>query len=142
MTQIIKGGLSVDDRGIVAFVNDFDFQKVKRFYAVSNFSPDTVRAFHGHMREEKYVYVASGAALVAVAELVKGQLLNPYKFMLAEGNPQILYIPAKHANGFKALAPHTRILFFSTSTLDESENDDFRFNWAYFGEDFWEVVNR
>ena len=29
---LMKGGLAVDDRGEVGFVNDFDFKEVKRFY--------------------------------------------------------------------------------------------------------------
>lgn len=141
-SAIIKGGSSIDDRGSVSFVNGFFFENVKRFYAVKNFSPNTVRAFHGHMKEEKYVYVASGTALIAVADIVEGQLRNPSKFVLTEYHPQILYVPAMHANGFKTLAPRTRILFFSTATLEESMHDDIRFNWATFGENFWEVANR
>lgn len=142
MSRIIKGGLSIDDRGTVAFVNDFDFQKIKRFYVVKNFSPNSVRAFHGHKLEEKYIYVASGAALIATAKIFEGGLYHPDKFVLTECVPQILHIPAMYANGFKTLAPRTRIVFFSTATLEESKSDDFRFNWATFGEDFWEVANR
>lgn len=142
LVGVIKGGLSIDDRGTIAFVNAFDFKKIKRFYAVKNFSPNTVRAFHGHKREEKYVFVASGAALIVTATIFDGELRNPDKFVLSECVPQILHIPAMHANGFKTLAPDTRILFFSTATLEESKSDDFRFNWATFGEDFWEIANR
>ena len=44
--QLINGGLNVDDRGIVSYANDFNFQGVKRFYQVENFSTSTIRAFH------------------------------------------------------------------------------------------------
>jgi dTDP-4-dehydrorhamnose 3,5-epimerase-like enzyme len=140
--MIIKGNSAVDDRGVVSFVNDFHFENVKRFYSVQNFSTDTVRAFHGHLIEEKYVYVAAGSALVVVAEMAEGELRNPEKFVLTDRNPRVLHIPAGHANGFRALEYDTRILFFSTATLEESICDDYRFDWTYFGENFWEVANR
>ena len=30
MTQVLNGGLAVDDRGSVSFVNDFTFEGVKK----------------------------------------------------------------------------------------------------------------
>jgi hypothetical protein len=30
-TKVLNGGLAVDDRGSVSFVNDFNFEGVKRF---------------------------------------------------------------------------------------------------------------
>ena len=58
--EIIKGGVSIDERGKVGFVNDFNFQNIKRFYVVENSSINIVRAFHGHLKEAKYVFVVSG----------------------------------------------------------------------------------
>ena len=51
--HIFKGGLAVDDRGQIAFVNDFDFESVKRFYIVSNHRTGFVRAWHAHRHEAK-----------------------------------------------------------------------------------------
>ena len=59
-----NGGLAVDDRGAVGFVNGFDFAGVKRFYTVRNHRGGFVRAWHAHRREAKYVTAVSGAALV------------------------------------------------------------------------------
>ncbi|MFW9896171.1 MAG: NAD-dependent epimerase/dehydratase family protein, partial [Candidatus Thorarchaeota archaeon] len=56
--QLIKGGIAIDDRGSVSFANDFNFYGIKRFYQVQNFKTSTIRAFHGHSKEAKYVYVA------------------------------------------------------------------------------------
>ena len=44
----MRGGVAVDDRGEVGFVNDFTFSGVKRFYTVANHSDGFVRAWHGH----------------------------------------------------------------------------------------------
>ena len=145
-SRIIQGKLFADDRGFLKFVNEFDFKGVRRFYQVENFSPATIRAFHGHMREAKYVYVASGSALICVVALDDPR--NPSRdrqverHVLSAADPRILYIPPAHANGFKVLEADTRIIFFSTATLEESCADDCRFAFDYWGADIWATVNR
>jgi dTDP-4-dehydrorhamnose 3,5-epimerase-like enzyme len=67
--ELLRGGLAVDDRGEVGFVNEFAFDDVKRFYTVSNHAVGFVRAWHGHQREAKYVLAVSGAALVCCVEV-------------------------------------------------------------------------
>src|SRR5680860_1568956 len=67
--NLIEGGLAIDDRGQLTFANDFDFSNVKRFYMVENFSQDVIRAFHGHLKEEKYVLVTSGSVIIAAVEM-------------------------------------------------------------------------
>ena len=144
--QLIKGGIAIDDRGSLYYANDFNFFGIKRFYQVQNFSTSTIRAFHGHLKEAKYVYVAKGSAIVAAVKLdniespSKHQKVN--RFILSDKNPQILFIPPKHANGFRPLEEDTRIIFFSTSTLNESQGDDYRFPADYWCNEIWEVENR
>jgi dTDP-4-dehydrorhamnose 3,5-epimerase len=144
--QLIKGGIAIDDRGSLHFANDFNFYGIKRFYQVQNFSTSTIRAFHGHLKEAKYVYVTKGSAIVATVKLdniespSKDQKVN--RFILSDKNPQILFIPPKHANGFRSLEDDTRIIFFSTSSLEESKGDDYRFPIDYWGDEVWEVENR
>ena len=50
------------------------------------------------------------------------------KFVLSSKSPKILWIPPGNYNGFKSLEENTSILFFSTSTLDESLDDDIKKN--------------
>jgi len=144
--KIIDGNLSIDDRGCVRFVNDFDFAGVKRFYQVENFDQTIIRAFHGHMKEAKYAYVVSGTVLICVVPM--DHTKNPSKnakverFVLSSQKPTVLYIPPAHANGFKSLTDDAKIIFFSTSTLDESKGDDYRFPHNYWGEKIWTVENR
>ena len=144
--SLIKGGVAVDDRGILNFANDFNFYGVKRFYQVQNFNTSTIRAFHGHLNEAKYVYVSKGSAIVAAVKLddikmpSKNQKINRY--ILSDKNPQVLFIPPRYANGFKPLEEDTRIIFFSTSSLEESKGDDYRFSADYWGNEIWEVENR
>ena len=144
--SLIDGGLAVDDRGILTFANEFNFYGVKRFYQVSNFSTDTIRAFHGHRNEAKYVYIAKGSAIVAAVELDKvdspSKKLPIHRYVLSDKNPKILFIPPKHANGFRPLEKDTQIIFFSTSSLEESKDDDYRYPADYWGNAIWEVENR
>lgn len=144
--RLIEGMIFTDDRGTLRVVNEFNFEKVKRFYQVENWSLNTIRAFHGHLKEAKYVYVTSGAMLV---NLVK--LTNKYKpstkaaverFVLTSGKPSVLYIPPGYANGFKALVPNSSVMFWSTSTLEQSKGDDYRFPSDYWGKEIWETENR
>lgn len=144
--HLIEGGVAIDDRGSLKFANEFNFLGVKRFYQVSNFSTSTIRAFHGHLKEAKYIYVVKGSAIVAAVKL--DNIKSPSKksevkrFILSDKNPQILFIPPKYANGFRPLEDDTRIIFFSTSSLEESKGDDYRYPYDYWGEEVWEVENR
>jgi len=136
VTKLILGGISVDDRGSVRFVNDFNFNDVKRFYQVENHSRGFIRAWHGHKKEGKYVYVSSGSALIGVVNMDTEKI---EKFVLSSKSPRVLYIPPNNFNGFKSLEENTIILFFSTSTLEESLGDDIREShdkWNIWNEDF------
>lgn len=136
---LIKGGMSVDARGSVSFVNEFNFSKIKRFYTVENSRRGEVRAWHGHKNEAKYVFVVSGEALVGAVKINNwnspSRKTKVYRFLLSSSKPTILYIPKGYVNGFKSLTKDAKIIFFSTSTLAQSKNDDFRFDARYW--DIW-----
>ena len=144
--KLFEGGVGVDDRGAVTFVNAFDFAGVKRFYKVENFSCDVIRAFHGHLKEGKYVFVVKGSAIVAAVHMT--DVTSPakdakmHRYVLSDRKPAVLYIPAGYANGFRPLEAGTQLVFFSTSTLEESKGDDYRFPADYWGESVWQVENR
>jgi dTDP-4-dehydrorhamnose 3,5-epimerase-like enzyme len=142
--QIINGGLAADDRGELSFVNDFQFQDVKRFYLVSNHAAGFVRAWHAHRHEAKYVTVVSGAALIGAIRIDNWE--NPSKDLFVHRNvlsahkPQVIFIPAGFANGFMSLTADAKILFFSTASLEESRDDDIRYDARYW--DIWNIVER
>jgi dTDP-4-dehydrorhamnose 3,5-epimerase len=141
---LIAGGLAVDDRGELGFVNDFRFENVKRFYTVSNHRQGFVRAWHGHRREAKYVTAVSGSALVGAVAVDDWESpsrdLPVGRFVLSAHKPSVLYIPPGYANGFMSLTQDLKLMFFSTSTLEESSGDDIRFDSRYW--DIWQVVER
>jgi dTDP-4-dehydrorhamnose 3,5-epimerase len=134
--KLLNGGISIDDRGSVRFVNEFDFKNVKRFYQVSNHTKGFIRAWHGHKKEGKYVYVTSGSALIGVVNMKTDQMK---KFILSDKMPKILWIPPGYFNGFKSLEENTNIVFFSTSSLQDSMEDDIREpydKWDIWSEDY------
>ena len=142
--RLIEGNLAVDDRGEVFFVNDFVLEDVKRFYMVGNHQQGFVRAWHAHRREEKYVTVVQGAALVGAVAIDNwdspSRDAEVERYVLSAHKPAVLYIPAGYANGFMSLTDDARLIFFSTAGLDESRDDDTRFDAHYW--DAWNVVER
>jgi dTDP-4-dehydrorhamnose 3,5-epimerase-like enzyme len=142
--RMIPGGLAVDDRGLLTFNNDFSLQGVKRYYLVSNHRAGLVRAWHGHRREAKYVTVVRGAALVAAVEIDDWDRPNAEarveRFVLSSMRPGIVFVPSGFANGFMSLTEEALLLFFSTSSLEESAGDDVRFPARYW--EPWQVEER
>jgi len=128
-----NGGISVDDRGSVRFVNDFNFEGVKRFYQVQNHKRGFIRAWHGHKHEGKYVYVTSGTILLGVVNMETEEVS---KFVISAKSPKVVYVPPGNYNGFMTLEEGTSVMFFSTSTLEESMNDDIR--KPYDAWDIWD----
>jgi dTDP-4-dehydrorhamnose 3,5-epimerase len=130
---IIKGGLATDDRGTLRFINDFNFAGVKRFYQIENHEQGFIRAWHGHKKEAKYFYVAEGTILMGAVNLETNEV---HRFVLSAESPAVLFIPAGYANGFKNLKAKTILHVFSTTTLQESLDDDYRFEY-----DKWNIWN-
>ena len=142
--SLLRGAIAIDDRGEVGFVNDFDFAGVRRFYTVRNHRSGFVRAWHGHRREGKYVLAASGSALVCAVRIDDWQTPSRdavvHRYVLSERTPAILFIPPGYANGFMSLSDDAKLVFFSTSSLADSKDDDVRFHARYW--DPWTVEER
>jgi len=141
-TITYPGNIYTDARGQVGFVNDFNFKEVKRFYQIENTPNSPIRAFHGHKKEAKYVYVTLGSILLYAVYV--DNFDNPSKkaviekHILTDKNPQVIYIPPHFANGFKTLETNTRVIFYATSSLEDSKTDDYRIPYDYWGTDIWQ----
>lgn len=140
----IEGDCAIDDRGKLKFCNDFDMKSVRRFYTVSNHSAQFIRAWHAHEYEAKFVYVSAGAAMIAAVKIDKWKDPNPdleiSRFFLSEEKPGVLHIPGGYAHGSMTLKANTQILFFSTTTLEDSLDDDMRYPYNYWNP--WAVLPR
>lgn len=142
--RLIEGLLTVDDRGTVAFVNDFDFPGVRRFYLVDNHRAGFVRAWHAHKHEAKWATVVRGSAIVAAVKVDNwsdpSPQLQPSRFVMSASRPSVLYIPPGWANGFMSLTEDTRVMFLSSATIEESRADDYRYDARLW--DVWQVIER
>jgi len=142
--KLFEGGFAIDDRGGIGFVNDFDFSGVKRFYWVANHRSGFIRAWHAHRHEGKYVTVVKGSALIGAVQIDDWD--NPskeqkvHRYVLSEYKPSVVFIPAGYANGFMSLTEDAKLMFFSTSTLEDSQGDDVRYDAYYWNP--WQVVER
>jgi dTDP-4-dehydrorhamnose 3,5-epimerase len=129
--NIIKGGNFTDQRGIMRFVNDFNFSDVKRFYFIKHPDIEVIRAWQGHQYEKKYFYPISGSFVVAWVKIDDfnnpSKDLKPEYHILSATNSEIASIPKGYANGFKALETNSEILVFSDMSLNESLNENIRF---------------
>ncbi len=142
--RLMQGGLAVDDRGEVQFVNEFAFAGVKRFYTLANHRQGFVRAWHAHRHEAKYVTVLRGAAVIGAVAIddwdSPAKEAEIHRYVLSASKPAVLYIPPGHANGSMSLTDDALLVFFSTSTLEESADDDVRYDARYW--DIWDVEER
>jgi dTDP-4-dehydrorhamnose 3,5-epimerase len=142
--KVIPGGCSIDDRGRVHFANEFDLSECRRLYLVENFAAGTVRAWHAHRRERKWVIAVSGAALVCCVEIddwsAPSAAAEVHRFVLDASSPSVLAIPPGCANGAMSLVSQTKLLYFSDAGLEASLDDDVRFPARFW--DPWHVPER
>lgn len=142
--RLIKGGTAADDRGRLSFVNDFDLSECRRAYFVENFATGTVRAWHAHRHERKWVMAVAGAALVACVEIDDWD--NPsttaevHRYTLDASAPSVLEVPGGYANGAMSLTADTKLMYLSDASLDGSLDDDVRYPARYW--DPWGVEER
>ncbi len=131
-----------DHRGSVSFINNLNLEKIVRTYRVINKQIKTVRAWHGHKIEEKWISVEEGEFLVCAVKIDNfnnpNKDLEIYKYKITSKDG-ILYIPNNFVNGAMNLTESNSIRYYSSLTLDESVKDDFRFDSKYW--DPWSKYN-
>lgn len=150
---LFKGNLFLDDRGILGINNDLNLSKIKRFYTIQNYRPNFIRAWHGHFKEEKYFMAISGTAQVLAIPIKKSKQSNNvdfdsgpnwklYKTTLSSTVPNVFYIPGGYANGIMTLTTDTKVLVFSTTSLEDSQEDDYRIELDDNARNLFEVEER
>lgn len=137
-TLILKGNIHADHRGTVRFVNDFQFEGVKRFYTIKHPDPKIIRAWQGHKLETKYFYVANGAFKMSWVKMDNWEQpskdLEIHHKELKDSESELLVIKPGHATAIRALIPGSTLMVFSDKSLEESKADDYRFD-----ADFWQI---
>ena len=136
-----------DDRGTVFFTNELNLKNVIRTYKVQNKLIKTVRAWHGHKLEEKWISVEEGEFLICAVQIEDfdnpSSNIKIHKFTLTPVDG-ILYVPNNYANGAMNITENNSIRYFSSLPLDESVKDDYRFDskfwdpWSEYKPNFYE----
>jgi dTDP-4-dehydrorhamnose 3,5-epimerase-like enzyme len=131
-----------DHRGTVSFTNELNLNKTVRTYKVTNKQIKTVRAWHGHKLEEKWIIVEEGEFLVCAVEIDNFQNPNKeqkiFEFNMTP-NDGVLFIPKNYANGAMNLSENNSIRYLSSLPLEESIKDDYRFDSQFW--DPWSKLN-
>ena len=130
--KLIHSRHHIDERGKITFFNDFDLKLVRRLYLIDHPNPAVVRAWQAHKLEQKWFYVIGGSFKVVIVQPDDWEHpsndLKTHEYTLRSEESHVLHIPGGLANGFKALQPNSKMIVFSNFTVEESSNDNFRFN--------------
>ena len=130
--KLIPGGLHVDERGVVAFVNDFNFKGVDRFYTIKAHKTGELRGWIGHRRDHKWFTALSGTVLVAVVEPddweKPSRVLPVQRYTLSALQPFIFHVPPGHATASIMLTENALLGVFSSGGIQNAEEDDWRFD--------------
>jgi dTDP-4-dehydrorhamnose 3,5-epimerase len=139
--KIIKGGNFSNNLGTISFVNDFNFNGIKRFYSIYLPKKKIIRAFHGHFKEKKVVFVISGSILLCIVKINKNPNLSKKnkvrKIILNAEEPKLFLIPEGYANGIMSIKDKTNVIFYSNKTLNHSTKDDYRYSEDFWGKNVW-----
>lgn len=129
--KIVDGGISIDDRGKIAYVNDLNITEAKRFYIIHHHDIKTIRAWQAHQYEKKWFYCLKGSFTAAFVKIDNWENpspnLTPEVFNLSEDESKVICIPEGYANGIKANEPNSILMVLSDKTLSDAIND----NWRY-----------
>ena len=134
--KIIKGNKHSDERGSLSFINDFDLKDVRRSYIIEPANTEIIRAWQGHKTEWKYFQVIQGSFTIGLVKIDNwdspSKQLKPEFHTLNANTPSILIVPGGYANGITSNEPNAKLLVFSSSTLENAKDDEFRFPDTYW----------
>jgi dTDP-4-dehydrorhamnose 3,5-epimerase-like enzyme len=136
--KMIKGTTFSDHRGSLSFINNFDMKSIRRFYTIRHYNTNIIRAWQGHKFEVKYFHPIQGSFKIGI--IIPDNWSNPSKnlkietIIISSKEVQILHVKGGCISGFKALEQDSAMMVYSDKTLEQSENDDFRWELQYFEE--------
>ncbi len=133
----LSGRSHLDARGILRFNNQAAIAEFKRVYSIENSSENPLRGWHGHKFEAKGFICIKGKVRVGGVRIDNwsdpSENLEVFSEELEAGSMDFVYLPPGFANAILSLQEGSTVLVFSSSTLGESQDDDYRFDpksWA------------
>ena len=96
------------------------------------------------INEEKYIGCIKGTFQVSAVKIDNVKKPNKkneiHSYFLNESNNNFVHVPKGFANGSISLEDNSELLIFSTSSIEESLNDDIRYDAEYWNP--WKINNR
>ncbi|MDR0961001.1 MAG: WxcM-like domain-containing protein [Mediterranea sp.] len=140
--RVIEGAISVDHRGFISHMNDFDMKDVARFYFIHHPDVSVIRAWHAHQHEKKWFFAVKGSFTMAFVKIddwhQPSPHLQPEVFHLSEKESRLLCIPEGYANGLKAHEPDSVLLVLSSKTMPAALEDSWRYDKSLWLD--WESI--
>jgi len=86
----------------------------------------------GHKRDHKWFTVVQGTVLVAVVkpdiwDSIPTSNLPVQRFVLSSAKPSVLSVPPGHATGSVTLSEDAILMVFSSGSIQQAKEDDYRF---------------
>ena len=124
-----------DERGSVFHFNDFELNSIKRVYYIAPLIEAGFRGWHGHKFESKTFRCVRGSFEISSVKVQDWETPlggTPQSWELNESEGSLLSVPEGHANGIRPLEPNSLLMVMSNKTLQESLDDDYRFDVKAF----------
>ena len=128
--ELIAVNAFTDDRGRVYFANDFDLRECRGCTSSRTSPTGTVRAWHAHQHERKWVMALTGAALACCVKIDDWDGPSPdapvHRFTLDAPIRRCSRSPPATQTVRWRCCLDTKLLYLSDASLEESMKDDFR----------------
>jgi len=125
-----------DERGSVLHYGDLVLGSAKRVYFIEPKLSEGFRGWHGHKYEGKIFRCLEGSVKISsvkVDDWEFGKSSGPvHSWTLSAEGGELLVVPNGYANGILPLEENCRVMVLSNRTLQESKDDDIRFDEATF----------
>lgn len=132
----ITGGVHKDNRGILRYANDFDMTAIRRMYHIVHDDLSVIRAWQGHEKESKWFYCTAGEWMFNFIKISNwmepAKQVEKEKMILSSVESKVIFVPGGYATGFRALSESSSLVVYSDVSVEESNNDDFRFDLEYW----------
>ena len=129
--------IRVTDGKVESLPVDFEVRQV----SVSHAQPGRINAFHLHPKvvQDEIWCAISGDMLVWLIDVRADSPTEGARrcVVLSGEQPELLYIPAGVAHGYKSGASGATLLYVMNSQFDPADPNEGRLPWDHFGQQLW-----
>jgi dTDP-4-dehydrorhamnose 3,5-epimerase-like enzyme len=135
ISKIVKGNSHVDLRGTLFYNNEFDMEAIRRIYVIENKSIDVIRAWQGHVIEQRWFSAIKGSFKIEIIAIddwnMPSKKLERSQYILDSTKLDVLHVPSGCISSIQSLEEGSKLLVMADYLMGEIE-DQFRFPVDYF----------